>query len=113
MLDELVCALNRALVTWSPWAPGDNEAVRVATLHRVNHKFGNKLLPIVCIIEETTNNICSDIVTFTIQVIVVVKSSHTCMENVRIPHKAKVFLQLIRNKLGSFPWECGKIHKTS
>ena len=62
-LNELVCALNRALVTWSPWAPGDNEAVRVVMLHHVNHKFGNKLLPIVCIIEQTTNNICSDVVT--------------------------------------------------
>ncbi len=67
MLDKLVCTLNRALVTWSPWVPGDNEAVRVVTLHHVDHKFGNKLLLIVCIIEETTNNICSDVlVTFTI-----------------------------------------------
>ena len=56
-LDKLVCALNRALVTWSPWAPGDNEAVRVVTLHHVNHKFGNKLLPIISIRDGTTNDI--------------------------------------------------------
>ncbi len=35
------------------------------------------------------------------------------MENVRIPDKAKVFLELSCNKLGSLPWEHGKIYKTS
>jgi hypothetical protein len=35
------------------------------------------------------------------------------MENVRIPHNAKVFLKVGCNKHGSFPWEQGKIYKTS
>ncbi len=34
------------------------------------------------------------------------------MENVRIPHKAKVFLKLNCNKRGSLPWERRKIYKT-
>jgi hypothetical protein len=48
-LDQLVCAPNRALVTWSSWMSGDNEAVRVILFHEVNNQLCNKLLPIICI----------------------------------------------------------------
>jgi hypothetical protein len=54
-LDQLVCALNRALVTWNSWTSGDNEAVQVILHHEVNNQLCNKLLPIICIINITEN----------------------------------------------------------
>jgi hypothetical protein len=65
-LDQLVCALNRALVTWSSWTSGDNESVWVILHHEVNNQLRNKLLPIICIKNVTINNKSLEIITYKI-----------------------------------------------